>query len=137
MSAELIISNMLNVTNITNIVGHRRALGQLPQNTAMPAIVYNIISNNPEPNVAYQFNKQRTTARIQINPLALSIGEIISINEAVRSALDFKHQQTIAGHLVVSCRLDNTQNIEKDIGDTDTDLGIWTQSSDYILTYYE
>jgi len=52
MNAEIIIANLLNVTGITNLVGNRRALGQLPQNTVMPALVYNIIDGVAEPNVA-------------------------------------------------------------------------------------
>lgn len=132
MNAEIIIANLLNVTGITNLVGNRRALGQLPQNTAMPALVYNIIDGVAEPNVAYQVGAQRAFARIQINPLALTITELKSINQAVRTALDFKHQETVAGKLIISCRFDTIREISRDI-----DSGIWTQSTDYILRYYE
>jgi hypothetical protein len=132
MNAEIIIANLLNVIGVTNLVGNRRALGQLPQNTAMPALVYNIIDGVAEPNVAYQVGVQRAFARIQINPLALTIPELKSINQAVRTALDFKHQQTVAGKLIISCRFDTIREISRDI-----DSGIWTQSTDYILRYYE
>jgi hypothetical protein len=132
MNAEIIIANLLNVIGVTNLVGNRRALGQLPQNTAMPALVYNIIDGVAEPNVAYQVGVQRAFARIQINPLALTIPEVKSINQAVRTALDFKHQQTVAGKLIISCRFDTIREISRDI-----DSGIWTQSTDYILRYYE
>jgi len=132
MNAEIIIANLLNVTGITNLVGNRRALGQLPQNTVMPALVYNIIDGVAEPNVAYQVGAQRAFARIQINPLALTIPELKSINQAVRTALDFKHHQVVAGKLIISCRFDTIREISRDI-----DSGIWTQSTDYILRYYE
>jgi hypothetical protein len=132
MNAELIIANMLNKTAVTNLVGNRRALGQLPQNTAMPALVYNIIDGVPEPNVAYQVGAQKAFARIQINPLALTIPEVKSIHAAVRSVLDFTHQQTVAGKLVISCRFDTIREMTRDI-----DSGIWTQPADYILRYYE
>jgi len=132
MSAELIVASLLNNVAITNLVGTRRALGQLPQNSAYPALVYNLIDNIPRPNVAYQNGPQRTVARIQINPLAGSIAEVKSIHDAVRNVIDFTHHQTVAGKLVVSCRLDMIQSMEKDI-----DSNIWTQSADYILTYYE
>ena len=132
MSAELIVASLLNNAAITNLVGTRRALSQLPQNSAYPALVYNLIDNIPRPNVAYQNGPQRTVARIQINPLAGSIAEVKSIHNAVRNVIDFKHHQTVAGKLVVSCRLDMIQSMEKDI-----DSNIWTQSADYILTYYE
>ena len=132
MNAEIIVASLLNNAAITNIVGARRALGQLPQNTAMPALVYQIIDGVPEPNVAYQVGAQRALARIQINPLGLTIPDVKSIHAAVRSVLDFKHQQTVAGKLVISCRFDTMREISKDI-----DSGIWTQSADYILRYYE
>jgi hypothetical protein len=132
MNAEIIIANLLNVTGVTNLVGNRRALGQLPQNTAMPALVYNIIDGVPEPNVAYQIGAQKAFARIQINPLALTIPELKSINAAVRTALDFKHQQTVAGKLIISCRFDTIREISRDL-----DSGVWTQPVDYILRYYE
>jgi len=132
MNAELIIANMLNSPAVTNLVGNRRALGQLPQNTDMPALVYNIIDGVPEPNVAYQLGSQRAFSRIQINPLALTIPDVKSIHAAVRSVLDFAHQQTVAGKLVISCRFDTIREMTRDI-----DSGIWTQPADYILRYYE
>jgi hypothetical protein len=132
MNAEIIIASLLNKTAITALVGNRRALGQLPQNTAMPALVYNIIDGIAEPNVAYNVGAQRAFARIQINPLALTIPDVKSIHAAVRSAIDFTHQQTVAGKLVISCRFDNINEMTRDI-----DSGIWTQSVDYILRYYE
>ena len=71
-------------------------------------------------------------ARIQVNPLAVTIGDVKAIHAAVRAAMDFKHQQIVAGKRVVSCRLDS-------IGpaDRDNDAGIWTQSADYLLLWYE
>lgn len=132
MNAELVMASLLNATAVTNLVGNRRALGQLPQNTAYPALVYQLVDNMPQPNVAYQNGAQRARARFQINPLGASIADVKAIHAAVRSVLDFKHQQTVAGKLVVSCRLEMMQPMEKDI-----DANIWTQAADYILTYYE
>jgi hypothetical protein len=90
------------------------------------------VDSVPQPNVAYQVDKQLATARIQFNPLAVTINEIKQIQTALRNTLDFKHQQTIAGKLVISCRLATIGEMEKD-----TDADIWTQSVDYILRYYE
>jgi hypothetical protein len=132
MNAEIIVASLLNKPAIVALVGTRRALGQLPQNTAMPALVYNIIDGLPEPNVAFQQGAQRAFARIQINPLALTIPEVKSIHAAVRAAIDFTLQQTVAGKKVISCRFDNINQITRDI-----ESGIWTQSADYLLRYYE
>jgi hypothetical protein len=132
MNPEIIIATLLNTPAITTLVGNRRALGQLPQNSTFPALVFNIVDSVPQPNVAFQVGKQMATARIQFNPLAVTINEIKQIQTALRNTLDFKHQQTVAGKLVISCRLATISEMEKD-----TDADIWTQSVDYILRYYE
>jgi len=132
MNPEIIMASLLNKTAITALVGARRALGQLPQNSSMPALVYNVVTSMPEPNIAYNVGAQRAFARIQINPLALTIPDVKSIHAAVRSSIDFTHQQTVAGKLVISCRLATSGEMTRD-----NDSGIWTQPVDYILRYYE
>lgn len=132
MNPELIVAALLNVAGINALVGTRKALGQLPQNTAYPALVYQIVSGVPQPHLNYSGEPQMAQARIQINPLALTVGEVKAIHAAVRASMDFKLQQIVAGKRVVSCRLDN-------IGpaDRDNEAGVWTQSADYLLMYYE
>ena len=132
ISAELLIATMLNTPSIVALVGTRRALVQLPPNTPMPALVYTVIDSKPTPTVAYQFGEQRALARIQINPLATTIGELKAIHEAVRTVLDFKHQTIIVGQKVISCRLDLMGPV-----DNDTDAGVWTQPYDYLLNFVE
>lgn len=132
MNSELIIASLLSDSTIAALVSTRRALGQLPQNTAYPALVYNVIDGLPQPNVAYQNGLQRAFVRFQINPLAQNIADVKAIHAACRNVLDFKHQQTVAGKLIVSCRFDSIQPMEKDL-----DANIWTQSADYVMTYYE
>ncbi|MDN4015893.1 tail completion protein gp17 [Zwartia panacis] len=132
MSAELIVAAMLDTSEIVALVGSRRALAQLPQNTAMPALVYTLIDSKPAPNVAYHLGPQRAQARVQINPLATTIGSVKAIHEAVRVALDFKHQVSFNGQLVISCRLEMMGPVEKDL-----EAGVWTQPYDYLLHYIE
>jgi hypothetical protein len=55
-----------------------------------------------------------------------------AIHEQVRLAMDFKLQQIFAGKTVISSRLDIFGTPEKDL-----DTGIWTQSADYLMSYYE
>jgi hypothetical protein len=131
MSAELIVASMLNVAGVTSLVGSKRALSQLPANTKPPALVYQIVSQMPEPHLRLT-EAQMARARVQINPLALTIAEVKSIHAAVRTAMDFKHQQTIASKVVISCRADMLGPIEKD-----DETGIWTQPQDFILLFYE
>lgn len=132
MSAELIVASLLNVTGVTALVGTRKALRQLPQNTAMPALVYQVIDSVATPHLNYATERQMARARVQINPLALDVGGVKSIHAAVRAALDFKQQVTAAGKTVISCRLETTG-----LMDRDNDAGVWTQPADYILMYYE
>jgi hypothetical protein len=123
---------MLNTQGISALVGTRRAMTQLPQNTAFPALVYTVIDDIPLPNLRFNVVPQRAQARVQINPLAKTIAEVKAIHEQVRLAMDFKLQQTFAGKTVISSRLDIFGTPEKDL-----DTGIWTQSADYLMSYYE
>ena len=132
ISAELIVATMLNTPAVVALVGTRRALAQLPPNSPMPALVYTVIDSKPTPNVAYQMGEQRALARIQINPLAATIGEVKAIHDAVRSVLDFKHQTIVVGQKVISCRLDLMGPVDKDF-----DAGVWTQPYDYLLNFVE
>ena len=132
MNPELIVASMLNVAGVTNLVGNRRAMGQLPQNTAFPALVYTIVDATPTPHLNYSGERQMARARIQINPIAKTIPEVKSILDAVRAAMDFKLQQVYATKTVISSRMELLGPIEKD-----DDLGVWTQSVDYMLMWYE
>jgi len=131
VNPELIIAAMLNQAGITALVGNRRALGQLPQNSQFPAIVYQVIDGQPQPGLNYSVD-DLAMARIQINPLAVTLAEVKNIHAAVRTGLDFKHHQTFAGKLVMSCRFDQLGPIDRD-----EEMGIWTQPADYMLRWYE
>jgi hypothetical protein len=132
MNPELIVAAMLNTTAINALVGNRRAMAQLPQNSAFPAIVYTIVDSSAQPNLNYSGGRQMARARIQINPIAKSIGDVKTILDAVRAAMDFKLQQVYATKTVISSRLELLGPIEKD-----DDLGVWTQPVDYMLMWYE
>ena len=132
MNPELIVAAMLNTTAINALVGTRKAMGQLPQNTTFPAIVYTIVDSSPQPHLNYSGERQMARARIQVNVIAKSISEIKAIFDAVRAAMDFKLQQTFASKTVVSSRLELMNPAEKD-----NDIGVWMQPVDYILMWYE
>ena len=131
MNAEIIIASLLSAPAITALVGQRRALGMLPQNSAFPAVVYQLIDSVPTPSIDLGANRL-ARARIQINPLAKTIGEVKAIHTAIRGALDHKHQIIVAGKTVVSCNLESFGPI-----DNDFESSTWTQSADYLLVYYE
>lgn len=132
MNHIAIIRALLNVPAVTSLVPYARiADTQLPTGTAMPAIVLSTISALPEPSLNYNA-APRARARVQINPLALNPAGVRAVQAAVRSALDFQHQVTAAGKLVVSCRFGG-----EGIEDKDTETGYWTQPADYILLWVE
>lgn len=131
MSAELIAMAILNSPPVTAIVGNKIAATRLKPNTKPPALVYQAISTVHVPNVNYR-EPVIVRSRIQINPLALKPDEIHAINEAVKSVLNFKFRIVAAGKTVLSSRLDLQGPMEKD-----DETGIWTQSTDYILQFYE
>lgn len=132
MNPESIIDAWLQDASITSIVG-RAAVGQLPQNKSFPGLVYSVITAFPEPTIdAQNKSPQLAQARIQFNPLAKDIATVKAIMAALRSLLDFKHQVTIDGKLVMSMRLIDCGPAERD-----ADSGIWTQPIDYRLRWYE
>ena len=132
MSAELLIPAMLNDATITALIGDRLALNRLPTNTAFPACVYQIISDTPDPFIDYNNGNQPTRARVQINPLAETVGVLIQIQSAIKNLLNFKHSTTYSGILIISCRIEMLGNFEQDI-----ETGIWTRPIDYFLQYYQ
>lgn len=132
MNPELLINALLSHASIQALVGDRKALAQLPQDTAMPAIVYQVVDAQPRPNVNYASEPNMAVARIQINPLAQSIPQLKSIHSALRSVLDFKHNSVVAGKRVVSCRFSMLGPMDKD-----NEAGVWTQPADYIIMWYE
>jgi hypothetical protein len=128
MSAEAIVESLLQHASITNLVGANIALKQLPDES-MPALVYNIITEVPKPNLGQSSLLQ---SRIQFNPLAVTIDEVIAIHAALKALCDFKHAQVIAGFNVVSMRRDTVGIYDKDLS-----LGVWTRPVDYMLMHYE
>ena len=132
MNPEFIIGTWLTDASISALVGDRVAAGQLPQNTTYPAIVYNTVDAFPEPNVAGPNDTQLAQARIQFNPITVNKSGLKQISTALRTLLDFKHQVTIGGKLVISMRLIDIGPLERDL-----DAGLWTQPIDYRLRWYE
>ena len=132
MSAELLVHGMLRKPAITALVGDRCALSQLPQNSAIPAVVYSVVDVRPKPNVSFQVGLQKSIARVQLNPIATSISGVQEIHVVIKAEFDFLHHVEVAGKLLISCRL-----VLKGPVDKDNDTGLWTQPYDYLLQFAE
>ena len=131
MSAELITAALLNVSGVTSLVGTRRAVSQLPQGTAMPALVYESISTMPVMAVNASFGAQLLMSRMQVTALADNAAAVDSVLSAVMVAMNLK-SGTYATKSVVSVVRDLRTGISKD-----NDAGIWYASQDFIIHFYE
>ena len=130
MQIELVVNELLNAEVVTAIVGDKRALARLPHETKMPAIVYNVVSDVP--NVMVDYSKPTLyKARVQINPLALTIAEVKQIQDAIHEAMNFKQNIHVGEALLVWCRLDLISEMDKS-----DETNVWTQSVDYLIDYY-
>ena len=130
MSPEPIIDALLRVPGITaQVNGQSIALEQLAQGAAHPAIVYRGVGTNPAfgrlcgPVALY-------SSRVQINPLAASVAQVISLHGLVRNAIESDAERTVAGRRLFSARWAGLGPISKD-----DFTGMWTQPVDYILIH--
>jgi hypothetical protein len=131
MKPEAVTSTLLNVGAITAIVGNRIALAQLPENSAYPALVYNVISDVPMPPINAQAGGTLVQCRMQITALARTLSDVKSILEAVRQAMNYR-SGTIASTTVVSIVRVMATPYGKD-----DEASVFYQSADYMITYYE
>jgi hypothetical protein len=128
MNPELIMDALLRAPAITAVVGTGVALEQLPQGAAYPALVYRTITVSPidrmcSPSVTY-------TSRVQVNPLAQSMGQVLTLHALVRTAVEGFAQRTVAGRRLVCAKFESLGPASKD-----EFTGVWTQPADYILTH--
>ncbi len=131
MSAELITAALLNVPGVTSLVGVRRAVSQLPQGTAMPALVYEAISTMPVMTVNASFGAQLLSSRVQITALAADAAGVAQVLAAAMAAMNLQ-SGTYAGKTVASSIRDIGTGLARD-----NDAGIWFGSQDFIITWYE
>lgn len=132
MSAETIVAAWLTDATISALVGTRVALHELPQGSTYPNLVYTVLSTVPDPLIAYQTGPQRAWSRVQINPQALTLGEVMAIHDALRNLLDFKQSVTIGGKLVITSRVDTIGTVSKDVMTL-----AWTKPVDYKIYHIE
>lgn len=131
MGIEQIAGALLNVAGVTAIVGARRAVAQLPQGTAMPALVYDAVSNVPVITMNAASGPQLMTSRVQVTALADSADGVQTLLTAVMAAMNLK-SGTYAGCIVASVVRDLRTQITKD-----NDAGVWYASQDFMVHWYE
>lgn len=130
MSDARIAAALMADARISALVGARVALAQLPQGTALPALVYQIISANAQPYLADWKEPGLVTFRLQVNPLAKTAGEVNALHDAVLAVCRQLHGQSVAGQ-----HLTHVERAGLGSYDKDNDSGTWTRSADYLITY--
>ena len=132
MNPEVVVNAWLKDTSIAALIGTRFAAVQLPQGTTYPALTYTVVDALPEPNVNPFQGTQLIRARVHFNPLAANMGSVKAIHQALAALMDFKHQVSIGGKLVISARRDMLGPPSKD-----NEAGVYTQPIDFIIRFYE
>lgn len=141
MKAEKVIYSLLaSDVGVTALVGASIHAQQMQQGAALPAIVYSHIDSqelDPISAAAFEESQVLTRARIQVNALAADTATrsaydlVKDILENARLACSFK-SGVIAGVQVVSVLRDSSGPDLRD-----DDLGVVTQSADFIVTFYQ
>lgn len=130
MSPETIVDALLRVPTVTAVVATGSiALEQLAQGAADPAIVYRTITTTPAV-YAVGATASAYRSRVQINPLAASVAQVLAVAALVRAAIESDAERTVAGRRLISARWDSLGPFTKD-----DFTGLWTQPADFILLH--
>ena len=133
MTPELVVAGFLEGdSTVVGLVGTRIAASQLPQNTTYPAIVYETVDIIPDPNLNYADGQDLLKARMAITVIAATIPVLKSVHAAIRTAMDHKYLVTVATKTVRSSRLALLGPLDRD-----NEAGLWVQTADYIIAYYD
>jgi hypothetical protein len=104
---------------------------RVPQNTVMPALVYEYISGNEHPVIDASAGRQLIISRVQVNAMGKNYFDVKNTLEAVRIACLYK-RGLIDGVQVVSIM---RGGIGPDL--RDDQLALYLQSIDFMVTHYE
>ena len=132
MRAEHVIYTLITgAAPVTALIGSRIYPSRLPQNTAMPAIAYQLISGVELDPIDAQAGYQIMRSRVQVTAMGKNYSDVKNILEAVRIACNYK-SGLIGGYQVLSITRDS---IGPDL--RDDDLSIYIQSIDFMVMHYE
>ena len=132
MRAEKVIRTLLLAdTGVTALVAARIYPAQLPQGTALPALIITHISTIELPTLDAQAAYSLMRARIEVTAIASDYATQKNLLEAVRKACNYQ-RGTIAGVSVASVRRDTLgPDLRND------DMQVFTQTLDFFVTYKE
>lgn len=132
MSAESIVYALLSgAAAVTAVVSTRVYPVELPEGVALPAIVYDVVSNVRAGRIDAAAASHPTTARVQVTMLVESHSQLMTLRAAVIAALQFQ-RGSIGGSTVVSI-------LKGPDGPTDFDeaMAVFAQPVDFLVTFLE
>jgi hypothetical protein len=126
-----ISKKLLATTAITDVCSTRITPDALPKNQTLPAITYNVISNQPEHHLGGA--AALSQARVQLDIYASTRDAANELGELVRLAIDGQ-RGTWGSHYIRTCHLDNDlADYEHPIDGSDAKRYIRTQ--DYLVNF--
>ena len=132
MRAEMVIKTLLlGDAGVMALVGGRVSPSRMPQNTPMPAIVYEFISGTELSPIDAQAGFQIMRSRVQVTAMGKNYADVKNVIEAVRMSCLYK-SGVIAGVKVLAITRDL---MGPDL--RDDDLTLYIQSIDFLVTHYE
>ena len=132
MSAEKVIHTLLAAASpVTAIVAARIYPGELPQNTAMPALGISHISGHEHPALSAAGAFVLMQSRVEITILAKDYPTVKTLLAAVRAACNYQ-RGVISGVTVISVMRDT---VGPDL--RDSDLTIFSQTIDFMVTWQD
>lgn len=125
-AAELIAAALL-----SGVAGGRVYPVIRPQAGTLPAVVTNLISLSPDARLTQTVGANLYRARVQADCFDSTYAGLKTTVDAVRAAVHLK-SGTYAGKSVVSSIIDTVL-----ADDVDLDTGIYSQSVDFLITFYD
>lgn len=131
MKAINAVYNILsNNSALTAVVSTRINPLRIPQESAFPAISYQMISVIPHPSKSGA--SKSDFARIQINSFGTTYQSAVQVADLVRTAMQVTLPATFNAVLVQSCEYDSEVHMTEDNADF---AGVYHIAQDFIINY--
>lgn len=131
MKAINAVYNILsNNAALTAVVSSRINPLVLPQESAFPAISYQLISVVPHPSKSG--SSKSDFARVQINSFGTSYQSAVEVSDLVRSAMILTLPETYNNVIVQACEYDGEVHMTDDVA---AFAGVYHIAQDFIVNY--
>lgn len=133
-SSQIIYYKLSNETDVTNIVDTSIFALQREQLISAPAITYQLISLTPHNSKGSVSDLDK--ARVQVNCYTTDYSVLVTLSEAVRSALEQPDLETIViGSSQIKVQCITFEGLNPSFDNNADNEGIYYCSLDFILTY--